>query len=129
MTILNFRLALTPLVCVVAGCATISSAQPREGPVRIGQIAYVGGPNVRPIKLIEDSRCPSGVACDWAGRLVVRVEVRGGAWKKQLDLILGQGQHVADGELTLVSATPAPPLDRKAIPTDYRFTFAFAGGY
>lgn len=129
MMISNFRLAITPLVCVVAGCATISSAQPHEGQVRIGQIAYVSGPSVRPIKLIEDSRCPSGVACVWAGRLVVRVEVRGGAWKKQLDLTLGQGQHVADGELTLMSATPEPRSDRKIAPADYRFTFAFAGGY
>ena len=129
MTIFNFRLALTPMICTIAGCATISSAQPHEGPVRIGQIAYVGGPSVRPIKLIEDSRCPSGVVCVWAGRLVVHVEVRGGAWKKQLDLPLGQGQHVADGELTLISVTPEPRSDLKIAPTDYRFTFAFAGGY
>ncbi|MBO9740135.1 hypothetical protein J7432_14200 [Xanthomonas axonopodis pv. begoniae] len=113
----------------LGGCATGGSvaSQPIEGPVRLGEIAAVDGPRVRPDRVIEDSRCPAGVQCIQAGRLVVRATVLGGGWSKEMDLTLGVPAPVADGMLTLVDATPVPIVGETAAPSA-RFTFKFQGG-
>lgn len=114
------------LPALLAGCGP---TRPVEGPVRLGQIAAVNGPRVRPDLIVEDSRCPVDTQCIWAGRLVVRATVLGGGWSKSFDLTLGVPVQVADGSLTLVAATPpSRPVRRAAKPSDYRFTFNFHGG-
>lgn len=124
------RIAL-PTLALLTACATTGSAEPREGPVAIGQTTYVDGPRVRPDKVIEDSRCPADVQCVWVGRLVLRATVTGGNWSKVLDLELGKPVHVADGALTLVEVTPQRMTGgaKPAKPEPYRFRFTFAGGY
>jgi hypothetical protein len=117
---------LAVAVSILAGC---TAAGPIEGPVRLGQIASVDGPRVRPERVIEDSRCPTDVQCIWAGRLVVRVTVLGGGWTRHLDLTLGTPVDVADGSLTLVTATPPrSTAEHHRTSPPYRFTFAFQGG-
>ena len=87
------------------------------------------GFSVRPLEVVEDSRCPANVRCVWAGRIVVRSEVIGGSWRRTLDLELGKPQQIADGALTLMpryrqKAVPGAKIDPRA----YRFTFDFQGG-
>ncbi|WP_126941819.1 MULTISPECIES: hypothetical protein [unclassified Xanthomonas] len=121
---------VTLLAVSLAGCAAAGpiTARPIEGPVRLGDIAAVDGPRVRPDRVIEDSRCPAEVQCVVAGRLIVRATVLGGGWSKQIDLTLGVPVPVADGQLTLVDAT-APPADSATASTSaMRFTFRFQGG-
>ncbi|MDF0488397.1 hypothetical protein PX554_09665 [Sphingomonas sp. H39-1-10] len=121
------RLAAALLILpALAGCTSIKAA---EGPVRLRRIAYVNGPRVRVDRMIEDSRCPAGTQCIWAGRLVVRATVFGGGWSKQLDLTLGVPVDIADGKLTLVGAVPdRPPGRHHYDPRSYRFTLDFQGG-
>lgn len=117
---------LATVLPLLAGCAT--GAQP-DGPIRLGQTAYANGPRVRPDAVIEDSRCPPDTQCVWAGRLVVRVTVYGGNWSRQLDLTAGVPATVADGSLTLTTATPpAGTAERHTKPPRYRFTVDFQGG-
>ncbi|MBB5769571.1 hypothetical protein GGR67_003679 [Xanthomonas arboricola] len=127
-----FRIpVLVALLAVsLAGCAAAGSitARPIEGPVRLGDIAAVDGPRVRPDRVIEDSRCPAEVQCVLAGRLIVRATVLGGGWSKQIDLTLGVPVAVADGQLTLVDATAPPADSATASASDMRFTFRFQGG-
>ena len=111
----------------LAGCTSVQPVQ--AGPTAgLGQAAYANGLYVRPIAVVEDSRCPINAVCVWAGRLVVRSEVRGGSWKKTLDLEMGKPQPIADGALTLTAAEPSKlagtPIESRA----YRFTFEFQGG-
>jgi len=122
-------LAATALSGCAATAANSSGSQPPEGPARIGQTVYVDGPRVTPLKLIEDSRCPMNARCVWAGRVVLRVKVQGGAWQRTIDLTLGEPVQVADGGLTLVSVTPDRRTDKVLKPRDYRFGFTFQGGY
>lgn len=95
--------------------------------MRQGEIAAVDGPQVRPDSVIEDSRCPPGVQCIQAGRLIVRATVLGGGWSQQMDLTLGVPTPVADGMLTLVDATPVPVTTATDL-SAARFTFKFQGG-
>ena len=88
-------LALAVLPFVAAGCATAQA--PAEdappNPPQGGRVASVdaGEPfrlalgathreddhTVRFVEIVEDSRCPEGVECVWAGRAQIRVEVDG----------------------------------------------------
>ncbi|EZP55812.1 MULTISPECIES: hypothetical protein [Sphingomonas] len=119
------RSAATALAVALAACA---QHPPVEGPVALGETALVGGPRVRPDHVVEDSRCPVGTTCVWAGRVVVRATVSGGDWTKPVDLILGVPVPVADGLLTLTAVTPARRAGTSAKTTPSRFTFAFQGG-
>lgn len=113
----------------LSGCAATAANPPTEGPARLGQTVYVDGPHVTPIKVIEDSRCPINARCVWAGRVVLRVKVTGGAWQRTIDLTMGEPVQVADGGLTLVSVTPDKRTDLAIKPRDYRFAFTFQGGF
>lgn len=123
-------LTLLALPALLAACATTGAASGHilEGPARIGQTVSVGGPTVRPIAVIEDSRCPAAVRCIWAGRVIVGVEIGTGRGKQRVDMTMGTPVQVADGALTLRQVTPAKPHNRPIKPGDYRFTFTFAGG-
>ena len=113
----------------LAACVTTGAtgAFP-EGPARIGQTVRVGGPTVRPIAIVEDSRCPTDVVCVWAGRVIVRVEVGTGQGRQEMQIEQGKPVRVADGMLTLRDVTPGHRHTQPLKPGDYRFTFEFAGG-
>lgn len=132
---LIFRMRAEALVALTVisllGCAATGpvARPPIEGPVRLGEIAAVDGPQVRPDSVIEDSHCPPGVQCIQAGRLIVRATVLGGGWSQQKDLTLGVPIPVADGMLTLVEAEATHvPIIGKAAASAARFTFKFEGG-
>ncbi len=119
--------ALLPFAALaLAACATVPPAD--AGPTAgLNQVAAVNGLRIRPIELVEDSRCPANVQCVWAGRLTVRARMNGSGWTQIRDFQLGSPQAVDQYLVTLVSAEPpksAPgPIDANA----YRFTFAVSG--
>jgi len=117
-------------IAVPAALAACTAPTAVEGPVGIGQMAYVGGPRVMPERVVEDSRCPVGRTCVWVGRVVLRAIVHGGTWSKPVDLVLGVPVDIADGKLTLVAVTPARVAGQSARTqsTSSRFAFAFQGG-
>lgn len=43
--------------------------------VKMEQAMSVFGITLKPIRIVEDSRCPEGVQCFWEGRLLVEAEV------------------------------------------------------
>ena len=108
--------ALALTACVTPGTAATPG---------LGAVGLVGGLHVRPLAIVEDSRCPINAICVWAGRLVVRTEIRGESWRETRDLELRKPQPVADGQLTLIEASPSKTADQPIDRRDYRFTFAF----
>lgn len=122
-------LAASALLFATA-CVTIPAVKLDGVDVALGQTAYVDGPKIRPIKIIEDSRCPMNARCVWAGRVRILV-----AWVKsdseqQVELTLGEPVPLADGALTLTAVKPSKMAGegKKLVPSDYRFSFQFAGG-
>lgn len=119
---------LLPLVALLlSACANVPPAEAGFA-AGLGQVASVDGLRVRPLQIVEDSRCPINAVCVWAGRLIVRAEVRGGSWREIRDLELGKPQNIADGQLTLVAAEPGKMAGAETDLRAYRFTFAFEGG-
>lgn len=104
----------------LAACATMPA--PEVGPTAaLGQVARVGGLTVRPLRVVEDSRCPINARCVWAGRMILHAQVG----RATYDLTLGEPRAVEGGRLTLVAAEPGKTAGRETDPAAYRFTFAF----
>jgi hypothetical protein len=95
---------------------------------RLDERVYVDGPAVTPLEVLEDSRCPTGVQCVWAGQLRLKVRVHLGARDELHELTLGKPMHVADGNLELIEALPKPVAGEPIKPASYRFGFRFMGG-
>jgi hypothetical protein len=71
---------------------------------QLNEEVQVGDLRVRPLEVVEDSRCPPDVACVWAGRIRVRVAVSGAG---EPVMEIGHPVTVAGGRrLTLVGAAP-----------------------
>lgn len=81
-----------------------------------------GGLRVRPLQVLEDSRCPQNARCVWAGRLRVRVNVEGVG---EREVTLGEGVvETPRGNFTMVAATPGPWTDwPEGARPPYRFGF------
>ena len=117
-------LILPLLAAALAACVTTPSAL--AGPTAgLGETATVEGLRIRPLRVVEDSRCPINARCIWAGRVVLRTEVRGAAGSATYDLILGEPVIHASGRLTLVAAEPGRVAGAGTEPGAYRFTFEY----
>lgn len=94
----------------------------------LDQKGEIGGVAVTPLRIEEDSRCPTGVQCIQAGtvRLAVRLEESGA--RHETVLTLAQPIELADGrELSLAAVCPYPRHPGTIAPTAYRFGFALGG--
>ena len=113
------------IALALTGCATVPSAN--AGPtVGIGQYTTISGLKIRPIRIVEDSRCPTHVQCVWAGRIIVDTEISGVASYQRRSLELGKPSHLATvpWTVTLIGAEPGK-LAGSEIPRDaYRLTYA-----
>lgn len=89
----------------------------------IGETADLGGGlRVRPLEVLEDSRCPQNARCVWAGRLRLRVAIDGVG---ELEISDDQeGLQTPRGAFVLAAISPGPwtdwPEDQR---TPYRFGF------
>jgi hypothetical protein len=124
--------AMFAAVLALAACAPIDPPGGRVPPglvyARFGQTVTVGGPRVTPLALVEDSRCPQGVQCVWAGQLRITARVASGTGSTVRELTSGKPISVADGSLLLADVQPAKRSDVAAAPGDYRLGFRFEGG-
>jgi hypothetical protein len=89
----------------------------------LGEIADLGaGLTIRPLEVIEDSRCAANVQCVWAGRLRLRADVSG----VERELTLGEPLQTPNGAVLLAVAKPGAwrdwPEAELARPA-YRFGF------
>lgn len=117
------KLLLSLSAFALTACATVpTAASPTAG---LAQTAQAGLLRVRPLAVIEDSRCPINALCVWAGRLIVRAEVEAAGRRTTHDMTMGVATPVTGGTLTLVSGQPGKQADVPNDPAAYRFTFAF----
>ena len=117
----------------LAACVTVYPPdEPSDGGglvyARLAQTVTVGGPRVTPLALLEDSRCPQGVQCVWAGRVRLSVRIATGAGATTREMTSGMPLTVADGALTLADVQPPRRRESAPAPDDYRFGFRFQGG-
>ena len=102
------------LLLALTGC-TMSPAEPGGPPApppsdgtgtvtaRLGEEVRLGTLRIRPVAVLEDSRCPVDVTCVWAGRIRVRVAVSGAG---EPVMELNRPVPVPGGSLRLVAVAP-----------------------
>lgn len=97
-----------------------------DGVVAVGlnQTADLGnGLRVRPLEVLEDSRCPQNARCVWAGRLRLRVSVEG-VGEREISYDSEQGLQTPRGNFSLVAVSPGPWTDwPEGAKPAYRFGF------
>lgn len=124
------HLLALPFVCIaLVACATPAPQAP-SAPLALtlapgASAAVVGGVTLR-LDEVEDSRCPSGVQCIWAGELRARFSLlRKGAVLDTFTLMPGDAGHtaasLAGARLRLDAATLPAPAAPGATP-DHRLT-------
>lgn len=96
--------------------------------VKIGQTEkLVGGASIRFIEVVEDSRCPEGATCIWAGRAIVKAELtENGADPKTFELEVGNLESVFNGEKFSIKALkldPYPKAENETQKDAYTATF------
>lgn len=89
----------------------------------LNQTADLGnGLRVRPLEVLEDSRCPQNARCVWAGRLRLRVAVEGVGDVEIADDTDAPTQ-TPRGAFVLVAISPGPWTDLPQGTVPYRFGF------
>jgi hypothetical protein len=125
---MNWNKYLAPTILLLTACATTSMPRSDGSNVALGQEAMVDGPVVKPVAVLEDSRCPMNARCVWAGRVRVKMLWIRSQGNQEFELTLGETKPLADGSITLTSVRPEKRTDVVFKPADYRFSFSFAGG-
>src|SRR5688500_7147509 len=105
-----------------ASCASVPPDYANGPTAALGELAVLDGIGVRPLAVVEDSRCPANVQCVWAGRVRIRAEVSGDGIR---ELTLGEPLSVSGGSLTLVDVRPSKRAPEAIAPRAYQFTFRF----
>lgn len=82
---------------------------------------------VKFVSLVEDSRCPIGTNCIWAGNAKIKIEVGKGRKKEtfEINTDLGPKGATYDGyQIELLSLTPEPKENIRINRNGYIATFA-----
>ena len=122
-------------VCIVfavalAACGRDGSAATLNAPIQLepGQSAVFDAENlaVKFIGIDSDSRCPSDVACVWAGEVVVRLSVRKDSRTQELSIKATQSLPVDGFSVTVLDVLPPRASSQRIAPADYRVTLKVA---
>ncbi len=83
----------------------------------------INGVTITPLEVTEDSRCPQGVQCIWAGTLKLKANLSKPSGN--FDTILELGKSVSTGteDVVLISVSPTPKAGEKMAFKDYQFEF------
>ena len=118
------------LLFAILGMTTFTMAQkPEQLTLRHGQQKKAGstGLTVKFMSVVEDSRCPVGVNCIWAGNAKIEVNVADarGSKKFVINTTTGpQRDQYGGWAIRLVSLSPQPPQTGKISPARYTATFS-----
>lgn len=118
-------LILLPLLAACAAPAR-EPIRSHRGEAAIGEELRLGAHTIKPVAILEDSRCPATLHCIWAGQLRVALTwlLPGGA-AHPIEISLGQSASLAGGRLLLETASPDPEEGEPIAPERYRMRFVF----
>ena len=116
------RLAIPLAALALAGCSHALAPSDDAGRwARLDRAVDMGLVTVKPLQVVEDSRCPQNVTCIWAGTVRVRTEIEPPIGGHVRTLTLGEPQQIAGGTLLLEEVRPHTTAGEAIDPADYRF--------
>lgn len=112
--------------CEFAECPKALSNENKEKVIlniKIGQSADALGLGVKPIRVIEDSRCPIDVTCIQAGKVRLEVELTSELGVNKNTFEVGKNVTTEAEIVTLVQVLPEANSKLQIKPDNYQFTF------
>ena len=124
-TTLAAALALPLSACaIIPDTPRVNGDAATQGtPIAPGEAVWTGDTILKPLAVTEDSRCPVGVQCAWAGRLTVSTRITATSWAQTAPLTLGEPYEVLGRTYVLIEATPEKTANGEISVREYRFTF------
>ena len=94
----------------------------------INEKIQANGASITPLKVIEDSRCASDVACIWMG--IIRISINLEVDSKAVETQIGLGETITYGNkrITFESASPEPNSKTQIPLANYVFSFDIKNG-
>lgn len=89
----------------------------------LGQEAVFADVRIRPLAVVEDSRCPMNARCIQAGTVRVRTEIVSGMGTSTDAIELGKSITTEAEEVFLTAVAPDTMAGEAIAPGDYRFTY------
>jgi hypothetical protein len=120
------------LLLVLVLVTMLSAATPQAGEtlrVKVGTNAKAAksGLNIEFVELLDDSRCPKGATCIWAGEGKIKLSItKPGRKGQSFELVTTEGNNsvsYAGYELRLIELTPQPAVNVRIDRTKYAATF------
>jgi hypothetical protein len=108
--------------CEFAACPTDSPASAIVK-TTVGQKVNALNVTLTPLEVTDDSRCPVGVQCIWAGTVKVKTKVESGLGSTEVEIQLNTPVTTEAETITLTEVTPNPKAQEKIELADYQFTF------
>ena len=91
---------------------------------KIGETILVNGVKIKPLEIVEDSRCSKDVTCVWAGTVVLKTEIGNQNRRSQVNLTLNKPLSYESGkEITLIAVSPEKMTPQTINNSDYEFNF------
>ncbi len=121
-----------PLLALATPFALLSCVTyhtPSDGLVRARlneTVSLANGARLTPLKVLEDSRCPAGVQCVWAGQVRVSVMIDTNGGSSTAALTDGKPVSAAGGIIELTEIAPTKRNGVTIYPEEYRFAFRFS---
>jgi hypothetical protein len=110
----------------LAACGRGGAAATLDAPIQLapGESADFDAADlqVKFVGIDSDSRCPSDVACVWAGEVLVRLTLRKDGRTKELGIKESQSLPVEGYSVTVLQVLPARKSSQPIPPADYRVT-------
>src|SRR5690554_4216237 len=101
----NSLLAIIILFSSFAFGQEESAETPKIGiKVLKGETVVLKGVSIKFLEVVEDSRCPEGLTCIWAGRAIVKAEVSANGKKEIKTLIFGEVKPGEEANSNLYSS-------------------------
>lgn len=91
--------------------------------LKVGETVVFKNQSITLVKVLADSRCPSGVTCIWAGTVNAEVEIITNNRSSLETIELGKSSNVGGIKIELLSVLPSPVKDIIISSTLYRLTF------
>lgn len=111
--------------CEFAECPGASNPE-KSGSLTLspGEQGKVGAMAITLNKITDDSRCPSGVECVWAGKVDVEVKLSGETRSETKTISSTNNNFVFDGyNIKIVTVIPGKEKDISIVSKDYKITF------
>ncbi len=101
----NSLLAIIILFSTFAFGQEDSAETPKIGvKIPIGKAIVLKGVSIKFLEVVEDSRCPTGVQCIWAGRAIVKVAVTSDGNTEERLMIFGEVKRGEEKNTNLYSS-------------------------